>query len=68
MAYPPDAMCAMCDKTDQYLTGWLCPSCQEEVEARDEMQRSANKIIESLERWPEDEERLDSYWEDHEYG
>ncbi len=68
MGYPIDAMCAMCDKTDEYLTMSLCPACHEEVEAREEVQRSASKIIESLERWPEDEERLDSYWEDHEYG
>ena len=31
MAYPLDAMCAMCDRTDQYLTGWLCPDCLEEI-------------------------------------
>ena len=32
MGYPIDAMCAMCDKEGEYLTGWLCPACHEEVE------------------------------------
>ena len=64
MTYPPDAMCAMCDTQDQYLTESLCPPCFEEIEARDEMQRSASKIIESLERWPDEEQRLDSYYEE----
>ena len=61
MGYPIDAMCAMCDTQDQYLTESLCPSC---FEAMEEMQRSANKIIESLERWPDEEQRLDSYYEE----